>query len=235
MVALFVALMFIGFILIDAVLQKLEARRATTALPFPARAAGPQRATFRPVMRDAWPILPEAVYLSEGHTWLHPQAQGEFQIGPDALVGYALGSVTRVVPPRVGSELWAGKPLFQIQAGGRTLNVAAPVSGKVVAVNGELQDRPELVAKAPYGKGWVCALLPSRLAEEKPVWRLGREAVAWFEQEVRRFGEFLWTRYDSDLALGETSLDGGVPAAGSLGGFDDSTWKTFELEFLNSR
>lgn len=234
MVALFVALMFIGFILTDAVLQKVEARRAAARPLVPARAL-PQRPAFRPLVRDTWPALPEGVYLSNGHMWLRPQGQGEFQIGPDALVGQALGSVSRVVPPKVGSETWAGKPLFQIEAGGRTLDVAAPVTGRVVAVNGELQGRPEMVVEAAYAGGWVCAFLPSRLAEEKPVWRLGREAVGWFEREVQRFGEFLWTRYESDFALGETSLDGGVPAAGSLGGFDESAWKAFELDFLSSR
>jgi glycine cleavage system H protein len=235
MVALFVALMFIGFILVDAILQKIEARRAATTRLAPARAFAPQHPAFRAVRRDAWPALPEGVYLSEGHGWLRPQEQGAFQIGPDPLVGQALGVVTRVVPPRVGSEMWAGRPLFQVEAGGRTISVGAPVTGRVVAVNGELQDRPELVVKAPYEEGWVCAFLPSRLVEEKPVWRLGQEATAWFEQEIQRFSQFLWTRFESDLALGETSLDGGVPAPGSLSAFDKGTWKAFEIEFLNLR
>ena len=235
MVAIFVVLMFLGFILADLTLQKLEARRAALAL-VPANAAVPPvRGTARPAIRRDWPALPEAVYLSESHTWLRPRPMGLFQIGVDALVGQAVGSVTRVVPPKVGSEVWAGAPLFQIAAGERLLTVAAPVSGRVVEVNGELQDKPELAVQAPYAEGWVCGFLPSRLEEEKPVWRLGEKASAWFEQEVRRFSEFLWTRFDSDLALGETSLDGGIPAAGSLQSFDANDWKAFEIDFLRPR
>lgn len=235
MVAIFVVLMFLGFILADLVLQKVEARRAALALVPAGGGIASRRSSLRPAIRDAWPTLPEAVYLSEGHSWLRPRPSGVFRIGPDALVGQALGSVTRVVPPKVGSEVWAGTPLFQMEAGDRVLTVAAPVSGRVVEVNPELQDRPELAVSEPYGAGWVCTFLPSRLAEEKPVWRLGQEAVAWFEQEVQRFSEFLWTRFDSDLALGETSLDGGVPAPGSLKVFDADTWKAFEIEFLSPR
>lgn len=235
MVAIFVVLMFLGFILADLALQKLEGRRAALALVPASGGVSPARRAARPTIRRDWPALPEAVYLSENHSWLRPRPLGVFQIGLDALVGQAIGSVTRVVPPKVGSEVWAGAPLFQIAAGERVLTVAAPVSGRVVEVNGELQDRPELAVRAPYAEGWVCGFLPSRLEEEKPVWRLGEKAAAWFEQEVRRFSEFLWQRFDSDLALGETSLDGGIPAAGSLKSFDAGVWKAFEVEFLSPR
>ena len=232
MVAIFVVLMFLGFILADLTLQKLEARRTALALVPVNGAVSTARGAARPSIRRDWPALPEAIYLSESHSWLRPRPLGVFQIGLDALVGQAVGSVTRIVPPRVGSEFWAGAPLFQIAAGGRMLTVAAPVSGRVVEVNGELQDRPELAVQAPYADGWVCGFLPSRLEEEKPVWRLGEKAAAWFEQEVRRFSEFLWTRFDSDFALGETSLDGGIPAAGSLQSFDADVWQAFEVDFL---
>ena len=233
MVAIFVALMFIGLILLDLALQKVEARRAARALTLAARTIAPRGPASRTL--DGWPALPEGVYLSEGHSWLRPQGQEAFQVGPDALVGQALGSVTRVVPPGVGSEMWAGAPLFQIEVRGRLLTVASPLTGRVVAVNGELQDRPELALRVPYDDGWVCVFQPTRLAEQKPAWHVGEKAVAWFEQEVQRFSQFLWTRFASDLALGETSLDGGVPAPGSLQEFDADTWKAFELEFLRPR
>lgn len=154
MVAIFVVLMFLGFILADLVLQKVEARRAALALVPAGGGIASRRSSLRPAIRDAWPTLPEAVYLSEGHSWLRPRPSGVFRIGPDALVGQALGSVTRVVPPKVGSEVWAGTPLFQMEAGDRVLTVAAPVSGRVVEVNPELQDRPELAVSEPYGAGW---------------------------------------------------------------------------------
>jgi glycine cleavage system H protein len=235
MVAIFVVLMFLGFILADLILQKVEARRAAPALAAAANGVPAGRKARRPEILEDWPALPEAVYLAEDHTWLRPRPQGVFRVGPDALIGRALGAVTRIVPPKVGSEVWSGAPLFQIEAGERVLTVSAPVSGRIVEVNGELQDRPELAAQEPYSRGWVCGFLPTRLEEEKPVWRLGEKATAWFEQEVRRFSDFLWTRFESDFALGETSLDGGLPARGSLQAFDADTWKAFELEFLRRR
>ena len=38
--------------------------------------------------------------------------------------------------------------------------VHAPVSGKIVRVNGALQERPSLINKDPYGVGWVAEIKP---------------------------------------------------------------------------
>jgi hypothetical protein len=84
-VTVFVALMFIGFILVDLSLQKIEARRAARGLTLAARTIKRREPVSRAL--DGWPGLPEGVYLSEGHSRLRPQGQGTFQIGPDALVG----------------------------------------------------------------------------------------------------------------------------------------------------
>jgi glycine cleavage system H protein len=34
-------------------------------------------------------------------------------------------------------------------------DIYSPVSGKVIAVNEELLDSPELINQDPYGKGWI--------------------------------------------------------------------------------
>ena len=41
-------------------------------------------------------------------------------------------------------------------------DIYAPASGEVVAVNGAVQDRPEVVNEDPYGDGW---LIRVRLAD----------------------------------------------------------------------
>jgi hypothetical protein len=51
MVALFVALMFIGFLLVDVIVQSLKARRAAGSAP----------------VGLSWNV-PKGFYLSEGHT-----------------------------------------------------------------------------------------------------------------------------------------------------------------------
>jgi glycine cleavage system H protein len=230
MVAVFVALMFVGLVLVDLLVEKARVRRL--ALNLAAQRALPRRVPFSPRGLEHWPPLPEGAYLTEGHTWLLPQEEGVFRAGADPLIAHALGAVGRVAAPKVGQELLEGAPLFQLEREGRALTVPSPVTGRVTAVNSELQDQPELVVRDPYGEGWVCNVLPMRILEDKPVMRAGAKALAWLEREAARFSEFLWMRLPSEIDLGATIQDGGTPAPGVLVDFDASTWDAFEREFL---
>jgi len=230
MVAIFVALMFVSLILVDLLMEKAHARRLARSLA--TERVMPRRLPFNLGDLDHWPPLPEGVYLTEGHTWLLPQKQGAFRAGADSLIALALGAVGRVAPPKVGQDVLEGAPLFQLEREGRVLTVPSPVTGRVISVNGELQDQPDLVVRDPYGEGWVCSVLPTRIHQDKPVMRAGAKALAWLEREAGRFSEFLWVRFPSEIELGATIQDGGVPAPGVLTDFDASAWDAFEREFL---
>ena len=231
MVAVFVALMFIGLVLIDLLVEKAHARRLALTLA-PAGVLPRHRVPANPPGPDRWPRLPEGAYLTEGHTWLLPQEQGVFRSGVDPLITHALGAVGRVAPPSVGQEVLEGAPLFLLERQGRLLTIPSPVTGRILSVNGELQEQPELVVRDPYGKGWVCSLLPMRILEDKPVMRAGAKALAWLQREANRFSDFLWLRSPSEADLGATAPDGGDPAPGVLTDFDASAWDAFEREFL---
>jgi len=43
--------------------------------------------------------------------------------------------------------------------------VIAPVSGRVVEVNEELVDHPEIINEDPYGKGWIAVIEMDNLSE----------------------------------------------------------------------
>ena len=44
-------------------------------------------------------------------------------------------------------------------------DIIAPASGEVIAVNGAVQDRPEVVNEDPYGEGWLVRVKLSDPAE----------------------------------------------------------------------
>lgn len=231
MVAIFVALMFIGLVLVDLVLQRMEARRAAqpagvghgvAPLPTESAAEGPLL---------PWRV-PEAVYLAGNHTWLSPEKSGRMTLGADALVAHVLGSVRRVVLSRVGRSVRAGEPLFHLGLNDCELTIVSPVSGKVCAVNRRLEEDPELLSRDPYGAGWVCAVEPVGPTAHPDPGRFGQMAAQWLEDEFVRFREFLSTRVSPNLALGVTSQDGGIPTVGCLALFDRDVWAAFEEEFL---
>lgn len=227
MVAIFVALMFIGFVLTDAIVQKVVAQRAARSLA-PAKAA---------VGRDgiaSWVAVPEGVSLSPGHAWTLPLQEGAVRAGVDALIGRALGTVSRVRFPTVGNQAREGEPLFRLELNGRSLAVPSPVTGRVGSLNPLLEKQPELVAHDPYGKGWVCSLVETSPPREIGTQRRCAKAALWLAKEVARFQEFISTQITPDLALGVTSQDGGVPVVGVLAQFDSEVWEKVEQDFLRS-
>jgi glycine cleavage system H protein len=215
MVALFVALMFIGFVLVDLIVQRLQARRAavSAAVGLP------------------WNV-PKGFSLAEGHSWSHPDPLVGLRVGADALIAHALGAVEKVVLPKLGEQVEAGQPLFQLQFHGCDLSIPSSITGHVAALNPVLARRPGLVAQDPYGSGWICAITPTQPDGGSGAMRAGKKATAWLEQEFHRFREFLSLQVSPDPVLSVSYPDGGLPAVGSLTHLEAGAWRAFEAEFL---
>lgn len=232
MVAIFVALMFLGFVLTDLLVQRIAARRSEGALAV-GGAVSPGLARELSWAATRWE-LPEGVYVAEGHSWLRHEAKGEIALGADEIVGYALGNVSDVILPRVGARVNRGDPLFHLALKGGVVTVVSPVEGKVSAVNHLLNNQPGLVTEQPYGKGWVCSVIPLRPKEALATMLSGSRAAAWLDREFRRFCDFISGQPTFDLALGPTSLDGGLAAPGCLALLGPAARIAFENQFLRS-
>jgi glycine cleavage system H lipoate-binding protein len=154
------------------------------------------------------------------------------KVGADALVAHALGTVEKVVLPKLGGLAKAGEPLFRLEYHCHALKIPSSVTGRVVALNPGLGKRPELVVKDPYGSGWICAIAPTQPNGASGCMRSGEKAAAWLEQEFHRFREFLSMQVFPDLAVSVTCPDGGLPAVGALTQLARGGWYAFEAEFL---
>jgi glycine cleavage system H protein len=215
MVALFVALMFIGFVLTNLVVQKVRVQRERVAAP----------------AKPIWSV-PKGFYLSEGHTWSHPESSVGMRVGVDALVAHAVGVAENVRLPKLGELVEAGQPVLGLGREGCELKIPSSISGRVAALNTRLANRPQLVAEDPYGSGWICAIIPVQSDDRFASVRSGEKAVLWLEQEFHRFREFLSQQVSPDLAVSVTFQDGGLPVVGSLRELPLSGWRAFEAEFL---
>jgi glycine cleavage system H protein len=228
MVAIFVALMFVGLVLTDLAVEKWQAWRVA----HPAQARSPRPAVTAYGL-DAWRQVPEGVHLANQHTWIRPDPTGGLEIGADALIVHAVGAVRRIVLPKVGDEVTAGQPLFRLEQHGRAITIPSAMTGRVMAVNTRLADQPELLSSDPYGSGWICYLNPTRAEEATAGVRFGEQAAMWLENEFARFREFIFAQSSPDLALGATSQDGGLPALGCLSELGSTAWSAFETNFLH--
>ena len=94
------------------------------------------------------------------------RAQGSnWRVGITQFAVDQLGDITLVDLPKEGDLVTKGQKFGVIESVKSVSDLYAPVSGKVVAINGALKDTPEDVNTEPYGKGWMIEIAANDKAE----------------------------------------------------------------------
>ena len=110
-------------------------------------------------------VSSELLYTNE-HEWVLV----EDNIATIGITDHAqseLGDITFVELPGDDDEFNAGDEACTIESVKAASPIYAPVSGKVVEINSELEDEPGAVNSDPYGAGWVFRLEMSDPEEVK--------------------------------------------------------------------
>ncbi|GER68196.1 glycine cleavage system H protein [Weizmannia acidilactici] len=108
--------------------------------------------------------VPEDLRYSEDHEWVKEE-DGNFRIGITDFAQSELGDIVFVELPEEGDEVTANEPFGSVESVKTVSELYAPVSGKVVAVNADLNDNPEFVNESPYEKAWMIVVEPSDPSE----------------------------------------------------------------------
>ena len=98
--------------------------------------------------------FPKDLRYTKDHEWTRKDGD-TVTVGVTGFAVEQLGDITLVDLPEVGDEAAAGDAFGTIESVKSVSDLYAPVSGKVVAINEALEDRPELVNESPYGEGWL--------------------------------------------------------------------------------
>lgn len=110
--------------------------------------------------------LPDELYYAADHAWARVESDGSVTIGANEFLTKLAKSITYVDLPIEGDAVECGRPFATIESAKWVGKVSAPVSGKVIAVNGTLLDAPETVNKAPYTDGWLIKIQPTTLTQD---------------------------------------------------------------------
>jgi glycine cleavage system H protein len=164
--------------------------------------------------------LPGGLFVHSGHTWAKLDSSGAVQVGLDGFAQGILGKVDRFELPPDGATLRQGEPAFAALQSGKRIEFVSPVDGVVCAVNGQINADPAAARKEPYEKGWAFMIRPSNLSRDLKKLRIGAEATAWLEREVRSFTEFLSLHRAVPVEVGVTMADGGIHADGIMESMD---------------
>ena len=105
--------------------------------------------------------IPTELRYVATHEWARAEDDGTITVGITDHAQESLGDVVYVELPEVDATINAGDEAGVVESVKAASDIYAPVSGTVVAVNGDLEDAPEKVNEAPYGDGWFFRLRPT--------------------------------------------------------------------------
>ena len=102
--------------------------------------------------------VPPDLHYTADHEWVQRTGADTVRVGITDFAQSALGDVVFVQLPDVGAELTAGESFGEVESTKSVSDLYAPLSAKVIAVNGDLDANPDLVNSDPYGAGWLLEL-----------------------------------------------------------------------------
>jgi glycine cleavage system H protein len=98
--------------------------------------------------------FPENLKYTNDHEWLRTEGN-EAYVGITDYAQTELGEIVYVDVATEGETLDKATVFGSIEAVKTVSDLLMPVAGKVLEVNPDLEDQPELVNSDPYGKGWL--------------------------------------------------------------------------------
>lgn len=108
--------------------------------------------------------FPENLKYSKDHEWIRVEGNTAF-IGITDYAQGELGEIVYVDITTEGETLEKEAVFGSIEAVKTVSDLFMPASGKVIEVNAELEDKPELVNEDPYGEGWIIKVELNKVSE----------------------------------------------------------------------
>ncbi|MGO1421469.1 MAG: glycine cleavage system protein GcvH [Staphylococcus equorum] len=98
--------------------------------------------------------VPSEFKYSKEHEWVKIEGN-TVTIGITEYAQGELGDIVFVELPEVHDEINEGETFGSVESVKTVSELYAPVTGKVVESNEELEDSPEFVNESPYDKAWM--------------------------------------------------------------------------------
>ena len=102
--------------------------------------------------------IPADLRYTAEHEWVQRTGEDTVRVGITDFAQESLGDVVYIQLPDVGSDLSAGESFGEVESTKSVSDLYAPLSASVVAINAELEAKPQLVNSDPYGQGWLLEL-----------------------------------------------------------------------------
>ncbi len=126
---------------------------------------------------------PDNLKYHKEHTWVKVSGR-KATIGITAYAQDALGDIVYIDLPEVDIDIEANSEIGEIESTKATSSLISPLSGRVIEVNEDISESPEIINDDPYGKGWIAILEIDDVSELDDLMDAS-EYEKYVEEEVR--------------------------------------------------
>jgi glycine cleavage system H protein len=100
---------------------------------------------------------PDDLKYHKEHTWVKVSGR-KATVGITDYAQNALGDIVYIDLPEVDMDFEINSEIGEIESTKATSSIIAPLTGRVIEVNEDLSESPEIINEDPYGKGWIAIL-----------------------------------------------------------------------------
>ena len=101
---------------------------------------------------------PSNLSYTKEHEWVEDLGNGKYRIGITDYAQSALGDIVYIQLPKLEQEVVAGSVCGEVESTKSVSEIYAPISGKVVSINSDLDSAPEKINSEPYANGWIAEI-----------------------------------------------------------------------------
>jgi Glycine cleavage H-protein len=100
--------------------------------------------------------------------------------------------------------------MMTVSSGGTAVDLVSPVEGVITGLNTEAIKDPSIIARDPYGAGWIAMVKSPELVINQRNLVQGAMVAPWMQNNVTRLNGIV------EQLAPTMAADGGVPLAGLL-------------------
>ena len=101
-------------------------------------------------------VVDHLLYTKD-HEWINIDGK-DATIGISDYAQESLGDITFVELPNVGDEVEQFGEFASVESVKAASDIFSPLSGKIIAVNDDLNEEPSLINKSSYDSGWIAKI-----------------------------------------------------------------------------
>lgn len=133
--------------------------------------------------------FPDDLYYTQDHVWAKMEGNvvtiGLTQFGQDVA-----GDILYVEAPNPGRQIAKKEAFMSMESGKWVGRVKAPVSGKILESNSDLEWESDLVNKDPYKSGWLTKIEASDPGELDSLYRSDSdEFIKLISEEKKKYNK----------------------------------------------